>query len=222
MRLAASLAAAGVLLCGPRLAAAADAPTGSLGLRLLDAPADPADPREARYVVGTLAPGEVLRRRVEVSNTTAQPLEVQLYVGAASTDGPAGFDFAAGRTPNELSRWTTVRPSTVQVGSGGRAVADVEVAVPSDAALGERVAVVWAEQADTSDGGLTLLSRVGVRMHVEVAAADPADEGGPVVAVAAGLVLFAAGAAGWSAFVQRRNSPAQGVSDGESPAAAGD
>jgi hypothetical protein len=222
VRLAAALAVAGVLLCSPGAAAAADAPEGSLGLRLLDVPARPADPRESSYVVATLAPGERLQRRVEVSNGTAEPLEVQLYVAAASTDGPAGFDFADGRTANELSGWTSVRPSTVEVDAGRRAVAVVDVAVPAGAAPGEHVAVVWAEQADSSDGGLTLLSRVGVRMYVEVAAADRAEQRGPVVLVAAGLVLVAAVAAGWSAFAQRRNPPGQGVSDGRTPGQAGD
>lgn len=222
MRRVASLAVAAVLLCCPAAAGAADAPAGSLGLRLLDAPADPPDPRESRYLVARPAPGDSLRRRVEVSNTTDRRLEVQLYVAAASSDGPAGFDFAAGRTANELSEWTTVRPATVAVPAGGRAVAEVVVSVPEQATPGERVAVVWAEQADSSEGGLTLLSRVGVRMYVDVAAAGRDQERGPVVALATGLVLLAAVAAAWSAWRQRRNPPAPAVMGRENPSAAGD
>lgn len=204
MSRAASLVVAGLLLCCPAAAGAADAPTGSLGLRLLDAPAEPADPRAARYIVASPAPGDELRSRVEVSNTTGRRLEVQLYVAAASTDGPAGFDFAAGRTANELSGWTTVHPSTVEVPAGGRAVAEVVVSVPEQATPGERVAVVWAEQADSAEGGLTLLSRVGVRMYVEVAAADRPDGLEPAVVVAGGLVLLAAFAALSYGFAGRR------------------
>jgi hypothetical protein len=210
VRLPASLAVA-MLLSGP--AVAVDAPEGSLGLRLLDSPG---------YLVAAVAPGDELRRRVEVTNSTARRLEVQLYAAAASADGPAGFDFAPDRTPNELSRWTTVRPSSVTVDAGGRAVAEVEVAVPESATSGERLAVVWAEQAGEGEGGVTLLSRVGVRMYVDVAPAEPDDELEPAVVVAGGRVLIAAFAGGVSWFAARRKPLEPGVSDAQSPFAAGD
>jgi hypothetical protein len=214
VRRAASIAVAAVLLGGPGVAAAVDTPAGSLGLRLLDQP--------SRYLVATVAPGEQLRHRVEISNTTTQPLEVQLYAAAASADGPGGFDFAPDRTPNELSGWTAVRPSSVQVDAGDRAVAEVEIVVPESAAPGERLAVVWAEQAGSSGAGLTLVSRVGVRMYVEVAPADRDDELAPAVVIAGGLVLIAAGVGLWSWSALQRKPPVRGASRHKPPAGQGD
>ena len=54
---------------------------------------------------------------------------------------------AAGRTPNDLSSWTSVSPGTVDVAAGKRVIATVTITVPPDAAPGEQYAAVWAEAA---------------------------------------------------------------------------
>src|SRR5664280_2524137 len=57
------------------------APTAnSIGIRLVDAPASAKDdPRARVYIVDHLAPGTVIHRRIEVSNTTAGSVHVALY-----------------------------------------------------------------------------------------------------------------------------------------------
>ena len=191
-----------LLVCCPLIATAADAPSGTLGIRLLDDP--------ARYVVETVEPGDTLRRRVEISNGTAEPLEVELYAAAAS-EGSEGFDFADGRTGNELTGWTSVAPASVQVPPGRSVTADVEVRVPEKVSDGEHYAVVWAELSDGAEG-LTLVSRVGVRMYVTVEAGAASTT---PVAVAGGLLVLAA--SGWMVLRRRVNPHSRGVSIGAAP-----
>lgn len=178
-----ALLLAGVLTAGGAL-------DGTLGVRLLDAPAAPRDARARQYVVATVAPGELVRRRVEVVNGTDAPMPVHLYA-AAATDGPSGFDFPEGRTPNELSRWTRVSRSELVLPAGGSSEVQLQVRVPDSAAEGERVAVVWIEQGAARGAGLSLVSRVGMRLYVRVDRKPSMILPG---AIAGGLVLLCAGA----------------------------
>jgi hypothetical protein len=149
--------------------------TGSVGLRLVDVPVDARnDPRAQIYIVDHLAPGTVIHRRIEVANTTASTVPVTLYAAAASISN-GSFLGAAGRTPDELSTWTSVLPGVLDVPAGGRAMATVGIEVPSDAAPGERYGVVWAEVSSgpVSGGGVVQVSRVGIRMYVSIGPGGP-------------------------------------------------
>ncbi|MGQ0483060.1 MAG: hypothetical protein ACT4O0_18790 [Pseudonocardia sp.] len=140
---------------------------GGIGLRLMDVPTAAAeDPRARLYIVDHLAPGTVINRRVEVSNTTKAPVRVSMYSAAADIkDG--SFTGAAGRTPNELSTWTTLSQGTVNLAPGAKAPNTVTIAVPADAAPGEQYAVVWAEIGSSGEG-VNLVNRVGLRLYVSV------------------------------------------------------
>ncbi|MBK8468317.1 MAG: hypothetical protein WAR57_06780 [Candidatus Phosphoribacter sp.] len=143
---------------------------GSIGLRILDVPANAGnDPRAKLYIVDHLAPGAVISRRIEVSNTTSDIVPVKLY-SAAATIADGSFLGADGRTPNDLSTWTSVDPDAVDVPAGGLATATVTVAVPTDAPPGEQYGVVWAEASSlpVAAGGITQVSRVGIRLYVSV------------------------------------------------------
>lgn len=178
------LAALAVALAGATPSAASppspqpSASPGSIGLRLLDAPVDTQDdPRARVYIVDHLAPGAVIERRIEVSNTTGAAAPIALYPAAATIDGGT-FVGSADRTPNELSTWTTVTPGTTDVPAGGKAVATVRIAVPRDAAPGEQYGVVWAAaSSEDGGGGVTQVSRVGIRLYVSVGpgGAPPSD-----------------------------------------------
>lgn len=143
--------------------------TGQLGIALLDAPENRRDdPRARLYVVDHLAQGDTIRRRVQVSNTTGQTAQVSLYAASARVEDGV-FTFGEGRAANDLTRWTTLSPSSVAVPAGGTATAQVTVAVPPDAEDGERYGVIWAEQSSApSSGGITSVSRVGIRMYLSV------------------------------------------------------
>jgi hypothetical protein len=159
----------------PPSPAAGAAAAGGIGLRLLDTPATAAgDPRAQVYIVDHLAPGTVINRRIEVSNTTAATAHIVLYP-AAATIANGVFLGAAGHTPNDLSTWTSVGPGTADVPAGGRVQATVTITVPRHAAPGERYGVVWAEArpAPIAGGGVVQVSRVGVRLYLSVGPGGP-------------------------------------------------
>jgi hypothetical protein len=170
-----ALAIAGSFATGVGASAPAPPPIpGSLGVRLVDAPASAADdPRAQLYIVDHLAPGAVITRRVEVSNGTAGIASIAMYPSAASIEQGA-FVGAASDTANDLSRWTTVSPSVAEVVAGGRAIATVTISVPVDAAPGEQYGVVWAEvRSEPDTGGITQISRVGIRLYVSIGPGGP-------------------------------------------------
>jgi MYXO-CTERM domain-containing protein len=142
----------------------------TVGIRILDVPTSRTDdPRARQYIVDHVAPGTTITRRVEVSNDTGQPQEVQLYAGSASiADGSVRFG-DRGAT-SELTGWTTVEPASVSLTAGEKTLATVNIAVPSDAGPGERYGVVWAElpPAVPPGGGVTAVNRVGVRIYLSV------------------------------------------------------
>ncbi len=164
-----------MLAAAPAGASVRDAPVpqaavASIGLRLVDVPlAARNDPRAQVYLVDHLAPGRVIHRHIEVSNTSTSPVHVVLY-SAAATIAPGTFLGASGRTRNQLSTWTSVRPGASDVPAHGSLTATVTVAIPRDAAPGERYGVVWAEARSNPVGGLgtTQVNRVGLREYVSI------------------------------------------------------
>ncbi|WP_198042078.1 peptidase [Kitasatospora azatica] len=170
---------------------------GSIGLQLLDAPRDrEADPRAHMYIVDHLAPGTVIHRRLQVTNTSDVDQRVDLYAGSAEVDGGT-FTVEADRTQNELTTWVSVddcvsdsdvsggaagcgTPSTGpsmppssavrDVPAHGTAVVRVNVRVPPKASAGERYAVLWAQVAGSAGprANVRLVNRVGVRIYLDV------------------------------------------------------
>ncbi len=141
---------------------------GSIGVRLDDPPASKGGGSPSQiYMIDQLAPGTISEHRIQVSNTTDRMQHLVLY-GAAASIVNGGFVGADGRTANDVSRWTTVDPGAVDVAAGGLATATVTVSVPSDAPLGEQDGVVWAEARTGSSGGITQVSRVGLRVYLTV------------------------------------------------------
>ncbi|HTC71172.1 MAG TPA: hypothetical protein VK662_16505 [Acidothermaceae bacterium] len=149
-------------------APASNASAGSIGIRLLDVPANEAnDPRARLYIVEHVAPGAVIERRVAVSNTTSSAVTVALYAAAATIDS-GSFIGDAGHTANDVSSWTSITPAAPQIPAGGTATAMVTIAVPTAATSGEKYAVVWAEVRTAAGSGVTEVSRVGVRIYLSV------------------------------------------------------
>jgi hypothetical protein len=153
----------------PRLHADGE-PTGGIGLRLTDAPASARDdPRARVYIVDHLAPGASITRHIEVSNTTASSQHIAVYPAAATLKDGA-FVGEAGTTANELSTWTAVDPGAEDIAAAGTQTATVTIAIPTDAAPGERYGVIWAEARSDpgTGGGVTQVSRVGIRLYLSV------------------------------------------------------
>lgn len=160
--------AAGALAPVASASAQQPADSGSVSIRLLDAPTERRDdPRAQVYIVDHLAPGTTIERRVEIGNDTPATTDIELFAGGADVDDSV-FTFFDGREGNELTDWTSVEPTTVTIPAGGTAQATVRIDVPDDASEGERYAVVWAELPPADDGDITLVNRVGVRIYLSV------------------------------------------------------
>lgn len=142
---------------------------GVIGIRLVGVPGGPAgDPIARLYIVGRLAPGTSIRRRVEISNTTSASADVAVYPAAANIVRGA-FEFASGHSQNELSGWTSVSRGVIRVPPGGAAFDTLTVNVPGNASSGERYAVLWAQvSAPSATAGVNLVNRVGVRMYLSI------------------------------------------------------
>jgi hypothetical protein len=173
---AVSVAALALLVAVPVSAAPTPAATttGSVGIRLLDAPvAAGDDPRARVYIVDRLAPGATIHRRIEASNTGDAPAHVVFYAAAASIKA-GSFVGAGDKTANEISSWTSINPASADIPAKGKAVATVTITIPKDASPGEKYGVIWgqteAAQAPTGGSTVSQVSRVGIRLYVSVGA----------------------------------------------------
>jgi hypothetical protein len=143
--------------------------SGSIGIRLVDVPADSRDPLARSFIVDRLGPGTTIRRRVEISNSTRSTADVAVYPAAASLRR-GRFGFAPGHSRNELSSWTSVSRDVLRLPPGTKALETLTINVPKDASSGERYAVIWAEVSAPAPagGGVTLVNRVGIRMYLSI------------------------------------------------------
>jgi hypothetical protein len=110
-----------------------------------------------------------VERRIQVVNGTGSRAHVSTYPAAASiTYGE--FIGARGHSLNDLSTWTSTRPKSLNLARNGRSFVHVTIRVPPDAASGERYGVVWAQTttAPQTPGGLTQVSRVGIRLYLSI------------------------------------------------------
>ncbi len=139
----------------------------SIGVRLLDAPADLADdPRARQYIIDNLMPGTTIHRRIQVVNKSAATTHVEMYPDAAAiTHG--SFAGAAGKTPNDLTTWTKLDHTSLDIPAGDAEDDTVTIAVPRDAAPREQYAVVWAQVSGArGTSGVSLVSRTGIRLYL--------------------------------------------------------
>ena len=106
-----------------------------------------------------------MRRRVNVTNSSAATQAVRLYVGSAEIDDGA---FGPLDEETDLTTWSSVSPGRVDLPAGGEVEATVTIDVPRDASAGERYGVVWAEVTGPASSPVTLVNRVGVRIYLSV------------------------------------------------------
>jgi hypothetical protein len=111
---------------------------------------------------------------MEVSNTTTSAQHVTVYA-AAATITRGSFVGAAAHTANELSSWTKMSRSRLDIAAGATVLDTITVAISSTASPGERYAVVWASISNAANGGdIALVNRVGIRMYLYVGGNNPA------------------------------------------------
>jgi hypothetical protein len=159
-------------LCAPAtatLAQAASAPPPGIGVKLLQGPADSVDnPRAHEYIIDHVAPGTTISRKIGFSNGDSQPADLTFYADAAKIHDGA-FVPGAGHAANDVTNWTTFSPTSATVQPGQTLPVTVTIAVPADAAQGERYAAALAEHSTpAAEGGVASVSRVGIRIYLSV------------------------------------------------------
>ncbi|WP_427018255.1 hypothetical protein ACQCSX_06715 [Pseudarthrobacter sp. P1] len=95
-----------------------------------------------------------------------------MYAAAADIVGGA-FVGKNAHAANELSGWTSPSLSTLDIPAHASLTNPITVAIPSDAAPGERYAVLWVETTGPGGGNVTLASRVGIRLYLAVNGDNP-------------------------------------------------
>jgi hypothetical protein len=156
------------LLAGAGTALAATTPQNQFGIKLLQAPASEAgDPRADIYIIDHLNPGADISRNFQVSNTGRNKITLSLYPAAASVSGGT-FTFAAGHTQNEMTTWVHLNKPAVTLAPHTTATVTATVDVPKDATSGNDNGVIWAEQDAKGPGNVNLVSRVGIRMYLNI------------------------------------------------------
>jgi len=156
------------LLAGGGIGQAATAPQNQFGIKLLQAPASEAgDPRADIYIIDHLNPGADISRNFQVSNTGSNTITLSLYPAAAAVSGGT-FKFAAGHTQNEMTTWVHLNKPAVTLAPHTTATVTATVDVPKDATSGNDNGVIWAEQDAKGPGNVNLVSRVGIRMYLNI------------------------------------------------------
>lgn len=165
-RLLVAVLIAGILV--PAISASAQG-TGGVGLRLAEAPVERRDdPRARVHIVDHVPPGATIERQLEVVNTTGSDLQIDLYAGAARIEGGAFLPADPGEDENELSSWIELSDRRVVVPANDVRRTTATIAVPADAAEGERYAALWAQPPAATTGGSTVVNRAGVRIYLSV------------------------------------------------------
>jgi hypothetical protein len=170
---AAAIAVVASMFAPPAEGSVSVSDPGHIGIRLVDIPVDLLDDSRAReYIIDGLSPGVTVHRRIELANTTTSPVHLDLYSGAADiTHG--SFTGAPGAAASDLTAWTTLSEAGINLLPKTTAVDTITIAVPKDAAPGERYGVVWAQVNGKHGEGVTLVNRVGVRIYLWVGGNNP-------------------------------------------------
>ncbi|MFG3557886.1 hypothetical protein ACGGAQ_26255 [Micromonospora sp. NPDC047557] len=137
---------------------------------MLEAPTNRRDdPRALRYIVDHLPPGTTIKRQLLIVNRTGEPRHVDVYP-AAATLGSSAFIFGEGRAANELTSWTTLDRSAVELEPWGETRVRATITVPPAASRGERYGVLWASTTSKprANGEVEQIHRVGVRMYLDI------------------------------------------------------
>jgi hypothetical protein len=147
---------------------------GRIGIKQLEVPASQANnPRDEEYIVDSLAPGTVMQRKFEVINQGSVPVHLIVYP-AAATISKGTFQFAPGRTQNEMTTWISVSRGALNLAPHSSADLVATVTVPPNAPSGEQYGVIWAQESSSGAGNVTLVSRVGIRLYLSIGAGGAA------------------------------------------------
>ena len=139
---------------------------GGLGIRISQIPSASANtPNSGIYIVSRLLPSTSVTQRLAVSNSSNIAMHVTIYPGPATNIDGIFLPQAEG-TSNELTSWTTVSPSVIDLAPKSYKEVTVTINVPSVITPSEAFGVIWASvSAAPGASGITSVNRVGIRMY---------------------------------------------------------
>ena len=145
------------------------AEVGSLGIRIAQIPsAVQSNPKSGIYIVSHLSPSTSVSQRIEVTNSSASPMNVSIYPGAATNSGENFVALPDGVT-NELTSWTRISPASGVIPAHGHIEAIVTIDTPALVTPGEQFGVIWASVSSAPGlNGIMNVNRVGIRMYDSV------------------------------------------------------
>ena len=131
----------------------------------------PDQPRSESIFIHTLEPDAVREEGVQVSNST--DTEKTILVNAVDSIRPAGGGFACAHRDNEVRKvgtWIAMETTEIVIAPGNTELVPFTITVPADARSGEHNACIIIEEkpSDTPGEGLTLSTRVGIRVLLTV------------------------------------------------------
>lgn len=164
-----------VALAAPLLLASASTPAAaaSSAVEWSIAPADSVGPDDRVSLRHDLDPGSSATDAVAVTNLGTAAGEFVVSAGDGLV-GPAGAFDVATDDPEDAGSWVTLgglSDGRVALGPGETRVLPVTITVPADAVPGDHPAGIVASSVPAADdgSGVSVTSRLGVRLHLRVA-----------------------------------------------------
>ncbi|TRZ50644.1 MAG: DUF916 domain-containing protein [Dehalococcoidia bacterium] len=125
------------------------------------------------WFIYTLEPGEVKKGKVDIVNTSDEPVEVKVYpVDAVTTKDGAFAPQPEDRERVDVGAWTTMSRSELSLEPDETKVVDFTIEVPENAEVGDHMGaiVVQGKEVPAAGEGTTMrvVSRVGARIYLTV------------------------------------------------------
>lgn len=162
-------ALAGILVCGPAVAAPGGGGRVTFGVR----PTGKAGPDNRPTFAYAATPGAVLADQVEISNNGPEKINLKVYASDAFTTATGGFDvLAAGGTADDAGGWVKLARTAVTIPARGKVIVPFTLTVPATATPGDHSAGIVASlssfQTDTAGNRVAVDQRVGARVYLRI------------------------------------------------------
>jgi len=131
----------------------------------------------------TAQPGETYYETINVTNQGPVPMTIDTGVGdfAINSDSSVQF-FEVGQQPQSSAPWISLDPASFLLKAGESRAVTVSVAVPADAGIGGRNAMVFFQNLRTGDGGggIDFIGRIGAPILTTIGDESDIERGGMI------------------------------------------
>ena len=136
--------------------------------------ANPEDPRTENWFVYTLNPGESREDALLVQNNTDETVNLLLYPADSTPSTDGGFALEQSMEPrDEVGKWVKLSEEEINLGPREQKIVPFVITIPADPKpdVGEHTGGILIQKVELpaeNEGGLRLLTRVGVRIYVTI------------------------------------------------------